>query len=271
MAPYVGATGKPTILVGDSVPHDPGVARVRVQGEPGHPRRDRSTGMPSVDLDGQQRPPGPLPVRRLTGDSDVRGAAHLRDPRRDRAILARIARRAGAVAWLVARGVGGLPAGRYLHHDGGSGPFAASRSPCSSPGWVLMIVAMMLPSSIPLVLTFAALVGRRRRPGRLVALLLAGYLVVWAGFGLRRGSSIAGSTPPSMRSPWLAATPGDHRNDARWSPGCGSSARSATAASTSAAARWGSSSTAGGARPSAREASRWGSPTGRSASAAAGR
>lgn len=47
-----------------------------------------------------------------------------------------------------------------------------------------MIVAMMLPSSLPLVVTFRALVGRRRRPARLVALLLAGYLLVWAGFGL---------------------------------------------------------------------------------------
>jgi predicted metal-binding membrane protein len=51
-------------------------------------------------------------------------------------------------------------------------------------GWVLMIVAMMLPSSVPLVLTFRALVGRRAHPERLVALLLSGYLAIWGGFGL---------------------------------------------------------------------------------------
>ena len=33
-------------------------------------------------------------------------------------------------------------------------------------GWVLMIVAMMLPSSVPLVVTFAALVGRRAPTGQ---------------------------------------------------------------------------------------------------------
>jgi predicted metal-binding membrane protein len=50
-------------------------------------------------------------------------------------------------------------------------------------GWVLMIVAMMLPSSVPLVLVFAAIVGRRPHSGQLVGLLLAGYLAIWAAFG----------------------------------------------------------------------------------------
>ena len=47
-----------------------------------------------------------------------------------------------------------------------------------------MIVAMMLPSSVPARLTFR----RPRRPaapsGRLVALLFAGYLAIWGAFGL---------------------------------------------------------------------------------------
>jgi len=46
-----------------------------------------------------------------------------------------------------------------------------------------MIVAMMLPSSVPLVLVFAAIVGRRPHSGQLVGLLLAGYLAIWAAFG----------------------------------------------------------------------------------------
>ena len=70
-----------------------------------------------------------------------------------------------------------------------------------------MIVAMMLPSTIPLVMTFAALVGRRRRPGRLVSLLLLGYLVVWAGFGLAAWVLDRGIHAAVDVLPWLAAHP----------------------------------------------------------------
>ena len=105
-----------------------------------------------------------------------------------------------------------------------------------------MIVAMMLPSSVPLVVTFRALVGRRRRPGVLVGLLLVGYLVVWGAFGLAAWVGDRGIHAAVEALPWLAEHPAaDHRRDARWPPACGSSARSATAASTSAAARSGSS------------------------------
>jgi predicted metal-binding membrane protein len=74
-------------------------------------------------------------------------------------------------------------------------------------GWVLMIVAMMLPSSVPLVLTFAALVGRRRTPGTLVVLLLAGYLVIWAGFGLAAWVLDRGIHATVDAIPWLADHP----------------------------------------------------------------
>ena len=74
-------------------------------------------------------------------------------------------------------------------------------------GWVLMIVAMMLPSSVPLVMTFGALVGRRRRPGRLVALLLLGYLVVWGAFGLAAWIADRGIHAAVDAIPWLAEHP----------------------------------------------------------------
>jgi predicted metal-binding membrane protein len=47
-----------------------------------------------------------------------------------------------------------------------------------------MIVAMMLPTSVPLVSTFAALVRRRQRRPVLVGLLLVGYLGIWTAFGI---------------------------------------------------------------------------------------
>ena len=74
-------------------------------------------------------------------------------------------------------------------------------------GWLLMIVAMMLPSSIPLVMTFGALVRRRAHPGRLVALLLAGYLLVWGGFGLAAWVADRGIHAAVDALPWLAEHP----------------------------------------------------------------
>jgi predicted metal-binding membrane protein len=108
--------------------------------------------------------------------------AHLRAPRRDRTILVGSLVALAAVAWLALWLWEGSPYGHYLHHSAGGA--VALEGALFAVGWVLMIVAMMLPSSVPLVLTFRALVGRRAHPGRLVALLLSGYLVVWGAFGL---------------------------------------------------------------------------------------
>jgi predicted metal-binding membrane protein len=50
-------------------------------------------------------------------------------------------------------------------------------------GWTVMTIAMMLPTSTPLVLLFARMVGDRGNAGRLIGLLVAGYLAVWIAFG----------------------------------------------------------------------------------------
>ena len=49
-------------------------------------------------------------------------------------------------------------------------------------GWTLMTIAMMLPTSLPLVAFFRAFVRSRPNPGALVLLLVAGYVSVWAAF-----------------------------------------------------------------------------------------
>jgi len=56
-------------------------------------------------------------------------------------------------------------------------------------------------------MTFGALVRRRRRPATLVALLLAGYLVVWAAFGLAAWVLDRGIHAGVDVVPWLAAHP----------------------------------------------------------------
>jgi predicted metal-binding membrane protein len=132
--------------------------------------------------------------------------AHLRAPRRDRAILGGSLVALAAVAWLALWAWEESPGGHYLSHAGGGGaaPLEAS---LFTAGWILMIVAMMLPSSVPLVVTFGALVGRRRRPELLVALLLAGYLAVWGAFGVAAWLADRGVHAAVDALPWLAAHP----------------------------------------------------------------
>ncbi len=50
-------------------------------------------------------------------------------------------------------------------------------------GWTVMIVAMMLPTSLPLIMLFRGFTRQREDRARLTALLIAGYLVAWALFG----------------------------------------------------------------------------------------
>jgi predicted metal-binding membrane protein len=132
--------------------------------------------------------------------------AHLRSPHRDRLLLATLLAALATVAWLALWVLERSPVGPYLHHAGGPAPLPV-QGVMFTAGWALMIVAMMLPSSVPLVLTFAALVGRRARPRLLVALLLAGYLAVWTAFGL--GAWLADRVVHVAVDaiPWLAGHP----------------------------------------------------------------
>jgi predicted metal-binding membrane protein len=130
-------------------------------------------------------------------------SAHLRDPRRDRAILAGSLIALAAIAWLSLGLWSASPYGRYLHHETIAGPIPLEVG-LFTLGWVLMIVAMMLPSSVPLVLVFAGVVGRRPRPGVLVGLLLAGYLAIWSVFGAGAWLLDRGIHALVDAWPWLA-------------------------------------------------------------------
>ncbi len=50
-------------------------------------------------------------------------------------------------------------------------------------GWLLMIVAMMLPTTVPLIEIFRRLVRERADRSTLTALLILGYLAAWLAFG----------------------------------------------------------------------------------------
>jgi predicted metal-binding membrane protein len=89
------------------------------------------------------------------------------------------------LAWLGLWLWGRSPAGRFLHHEGMQ--HAADSGwvllALFVAGWSLMMIAMMLPTTLPLVALFHGMT--RQRPDRLVlvALLLVGYLGVWTLFG----------------------------------------------------------------------------------------
>ena len=88
-------------------------------------------------------------------------------------------------AWLALWVWGQSADARFLHHDTTAAASAGGADGALFVvGWVVMIVAMMLPTSVPLIATFGTLVQRRRRPAQLVALVVVGYLVVWTGFGV---------------------------------------------------------------------------------------
>ncbi len=132
---------------------------------------------------------------------------HVRSPARDRRILLGPIGLLIGAAWLALWQLDASPYGRYLHHETPAGLGGLLEASLFVVGWTLMIVATMLPTTIPLLATFGALVGRRRRPGLLVGLVIVGYLVAWSTFGLVAwlGDRLVHLSVDAI--PWLAAYP----------------------------------------------------------------
>jgi predicted metal-binding membrane protein len=98
----------------------------------------------------------------------------------------------GALFWWSAS-----PYSRYLAH-GGWNDLALVAALCRAVpqgsivvpailhalAWVLMIGAMMLPTTYPLLALFRRIVAGRPDAGRLVALVVAGFFVAWFAFGI---------------------------------------------------------------------------------------
>jgi predicted metal-binding membrane protein len=71
--------------------------------------------------------------------------------------------------------------------------------------WQVMIAAMMLPSSLPLVALFAAVSANGPRPRTAMAALLGGYALVWTGFGALAFLGATAVHHAVMGSMWLMA------------------------------------------------------------------
>ena len=86
-------------------------------------------------------------------------------------------------AWAALGLLGASAYAPYLSHAsaGGAAPWPApARLFVFVAGWTLMSIAMMLPSSVPLVTVFHTMT----RSAALLTFLVAGYLGIWALFGI---------------------------------------------------------------------------------------
>ena len=70
-------------------------------------------------------------------------------------------------------------------------------------GWVLMTAAMMLPTALPLLVVFGRLTRERDDAGRLMALAIGGYALVWLGFGVAAHLVGLGVVALARQSLWL--------------------------------------------------------------------
>jgi len=100
------------------------------------------------------------------------------------------------LAWLTLWIWDRSPYGRYLDHGrlGEIGLFNGATSLVAPVilylvGWTLMTVAMMLPTTLPILEIFRRLTARREDRWQLMALVITGYLGVWAGFGVAAHSA----------------------------------------------------------------------------------
>lgn len=125
-------------------------------------------------------------------------------PHDDRRLFTALMAALVALAWLALLVWGQSPYGRYLsHHSLEEVRGDILLMLVFVAGWLVMIVAMMLPTSLPLVMVFRSLTHQRPDRSRLVALLLVGYLAAWTLFGVTIYAGDWGLHQAAERIAWL--------------------------------------------------------------------
>jgi len=123
-----------------------------------------------------------------------------------------------ALAWALLWWWSASPFGRYVAHGGWTDlPGIAALCRAVPQGsivvpamlhalaWVLMIAAMMLPTTYPLLALFRRIAAGRTDAGTLVALVVAGFFVPWLAFGLAAHAVDALLVAAAARLPAMAA------------------------------------------------------------------
>jgi predicted metal-binding membrane protein len=122
-----------------------------------------------------------------------------------------------AAAWLTLWAWSASPYARYLGHESWTdlavvGPLCSAfpggeilvPALAYATGWLLMIAAMMLPTTLPLLEIFRRITAGRADASRLVALVALGYACAWLGFGLIAHTADAMVHAVVARIGWLA-------------------------------------------------------------------
>lgn len=128
------------------------------------------------------------------------------------------------LAWVLLIVLDSTAYGRYVHHGDwqavGLGAALCAAVPggtwllsllAYAVGWLLMVAAMMLPTTLPLLRIFDRLVAGRRDRAALCRFLITGYLFAWSVFGLA-AYTLDGALHAGLKGwLWLALHP--------WAPG----------------------------------------------------
>ena len=92
-----------------------------------------------------------------------------------------------AAAWAAAIGAQVAGVAALANHDSllvGDGPPFVVGALIAILAWQVMIAAMMLPSSLPLIRLYGRATERAPRRGRSMAAFIGGYALIWSAFGL---------------------------------------------------------------------------------------
>jgi predicted metal-binding membrane protein len=95
----------------------------------------------------------------------------------------------------------------HLHHgaDGSVGLPGPGRLAAYAAIWVVMVGAMMLPTTVPMARLVASVTARVADTGAVLTTLYASYLVVWSGFGAAALVGDVGVQAAADRWAWLGA------------------------------------------------------------------
>jgi predicted metal-binding membrane protein len=135
----------------------------------------------------------------------------------DRALLPVLIGTLSAIAWIAMWQLGESPWGHWAHGGGSHAAHHALASGLATTtlplgltfigGWLVMTIAMMLPTTLPFVQIFRRLTAHRSDRLPLVLMLVSGYLLAWTACGAAVFAATSAIHSRADASAWLSAHP----------------------------------------------------------------